>query len=532
MPCKIRIKNLVRRVLLLVFFYQFTINCFAVSVIRDVEVEFFLQDLTNPLLAVETGVKLNLDNKNNLASKTDKPSPIYKPTFAYYTRPVPVYKAPESKQTFNTVSTLAFKTQKKGGVRKVEFFLVNDDSINAFVSGGSKIFVNTGLLACYKNSNLTRGVLAHELGHIINSHLVRGQIDRSQAAKDGVVAASLIGLFTIATGGIGAMAAGAAPGIAASSAATSGAIAATGIGAIAAGSSIAQQSMMSYSRAYETEADNIGIRLLDFSGNSSKGLLELMRYFDSKMGNVPELSKYFMTHPLPKDRLTWMERAANSQDLTTLKIDSDIEDKFQRVRAKILGFLKKSSFTEINTSISGVPSVLSNNALFYQLYKEMFSNLADGNYSAVIESGKDLLKMRPNDIYVSETMAQSYCAIGEIDLAKYYFNIIRSKVRNNSILEFEYGQCLAKYGKNQSDINDGIAILYAITLIYTDNIESRQMLVDIAKEKNIAGLFALMSAEIAIINGDRQNAKAILKDAIDNNYMEYRNEISNLYATL
>ncbi|MBC8240082.1 MAG: M48 family metalloprotease, partial [Alphaproteobacteria bacterium] len=57
----------------------------------------------------------------------------------------------------------------------VRVYLVNDPSLNAFVAGGQKIFINTGLLIASDNANQVIGVIAHETGHITGGHLARSQ---------------------------------------------------------------------------------------------------------------------------------------------------------------------------------------------------------------------------------------------------------------------------------------------------------------------------------------------------------------------
>ena len=52
----------------------------------------------------------------------------------------------------------------------VDIVLVQDNSLNAFVAGGQRIFINTGLLMRTTRPNQLIGVLAHESGHISGGH--------------------------------------------------------------------------------------------------------------------------------------------------------------------------------------------------------------------------------------------------------------------------------------------------------------------------------------------------------------------------
>ena len=54
----------------------------------------------------------------------------------------------------------------------VQVVLVNDDSINAFVVGGQTVYIHSGLIQAADNANEVQGVIAHELGHIADGHVV------------------------------------------------------------------------------------------------------------------------------------------------------------------------------------------------------------------------------------------------------------------------------------------------------------------------------------------------------------------------
>ena len=57
----------------------------------------------------------------------------------------------------------------------VHFYIINDNRLNAFVTGGQNIFIHTGLILETDDVNEVIGVLAHETGHITGSHLARRQ---------------------------------------------------------------------------------------------------------------------------------------------------------------------------------------------------------------------------------------------------------------------------------------------------------------------------------------------------------------------
>ena len=59
---------------------------------------------------------------------------------------------------------------------QVRFTVVETDEINAFASGENKICVYTGLLKFVEDDYELAGVIAHEMGHILNNHVAKQSI--------------------------------------------------------------------------------------------------------------------------------------------------------------------------------------------------------------------------------------------------------------------------------------------------------------------------------------------------------------------
>ena len=138
----------------------------------------------------------------------------------------------------------------------VNVYLVRQPSINAFVAGGQRIFINTGLLTQAKNPNEVIGVLAHETGHIAGGHLARmgQQLDKASTQ-------AIIGMLL----GAAAMVGGAASG--------SGEAAQAGQGIMLGSQGLAQRNLLAYVRAQESAADQAAIGFLDATGQSGSGMI-------------------------------------------------------------------------------------------------------------------------------------------------------------------------------------------------------------------------------------------------------------------
>ena len=131
---------------------------------------------------------------------------------------------------------------KAAGLRRgsIEYFIVNDNSFNAFINGRG-MFLNTGLLLQAKNPNEVIGVMAHEIGHIVGGHQIRLS-ERVDSARRIARVATLLG--------IGVSAAGAATG--------DNQLGAAGFGIAGGGQNLAVRGVLAYQRDEERAADRYG----------------------------------------------------------------------------------------------------------------------------------------------------------------------------------------------------------------------------------------------------------------------------------
>ena len=81
----------------------------------------------------------------------------------------------------------------------MKIHLVNDSSLNAFVAGGQRMFLHTGLIQQADRPNMLIGVIAHETGHMAGGHLSRTQQALKSAAVP-VIVSTLLGIGAIVAG--------------------------------------------------------------------------------------------------------------------------------------------------------------------------------------------------------------------------------------------------------------------------------------------------------------------------------------------
>ncbi|MBT4487427.1 MAG: M48 family metallopeptidase [Rhodospirillaceae bacterium] len=204
----------------------------------------------------------------------------------------------------------------------VRVFLVKDSSLNAFVAGGQKIFINTGLLIASDDANQVIGVMAHETGHITGGHLARTQDALRDATAQSIMAFVL-----------GAAAAVAGQGQA-------------GSAIIAGGTHVAQRSFLKYSRVQESSADQAALSILEQTGQSARGMLA---FFD-KLGDQEALltssqDPYVRTHPLTRNRVDTIRAAVARSPYSDAAERPEFVIRHHRMQAKLIAFLRSPAET-------------------------------------------------------------------------------------------------------------------------------------------------------------------------------------------
>src|SRR3984957_5458344 len=107
-------------------------------------------------------------------------------------------------------------SQSAMGGRDFHFFVIKDDSINAFAVPGGFVFIHQGLVLATTTESELASVMAHEIAHVTQHHIARQIRNQSQQAM--TTAAALLAAILLGAIGGGQAAEGgivAAPGIAA-----------------------------------------------------------------------------------------------------------------------------------------------------------------------------------------------------------------------------------------------------------------------------------------------------------------------------
>jgi predicted Zn-dependent protease len=167
------------------------------------------------------------------------------------------------------------------------FFIVRDREINAFALPGGFVGINAGLFTMTRDESELAAVIAHEVSHITQNHLVRAVEAEQKMAP----------LMVLAM--IGAIAATTHQSPYSSSN--------SDVGAIAVAEGLAQQMQINFTRADESEADQVGIQTLAKAGYDPDAMADAFENMQRALrpgfdeNDVPAM---LMDHPVTTERIS------------------------------------------------------------------------------------------------------------------------------------------------------------------------------------------------------------------------------------
>jgi predicted Zn-dependent protease len=356
-----------------------------------------------------------------------------------------------------------------GNVRMV---LINDKSINAFVAGGQVVYIHSGLLLAADNANEVQGVIAHELGHVAGGHAVY---------NGGAKAAGNISILSLLLGAA-AIAAGAGE---------------AGAGILMAGQQAAIGKYLAFSRSQETSADAAGASYLSKAGISGKGLIE----FFSKLRSlefryaVPQDddSAYQRTHPLTGDRIQTLRDTLEPDPAWDKPSDPEMEARFQRVRAKLLGYISEPAQT-LRKYPERDKSIPARYARAYAWHKSAYPEKA-------MEEAAGLVAIDPNDPYFLELQGQILLESGKPALALDALRRATELTNNQPLIAALFGHALIA-SENSANYDEAAKVLKAAVARDNENPFAWVQLGVVYDHRGDTARAALATAELSVLQGN------------------------------
>ncbi len=231
--------------------------------------------------------------------------------------------------------------------RDFEFFLLNDESINAFALLGGFIGLHTGLVLTSTTESELAGVIGHEIAHILQRHQSRG----ADAQKSG----ALVQLLGLAVAIIAARSNSSSAGQATEA-------------ALATSAALQYQNQLNYSRDFEREADRLGIQVMARAGFDPKGMVGFFeRMMRANRHNDTKTPGYLQTHPLTTERIADMQNRVDAMKNEFRFVGGDsFEYRLAKAKIRVIGGAANDSVAYFRSAVAA-QTVVRNRADNYGL---------------------------------------------------------------------------------------------------------------------------------------------------------------------
>ncbi|MEO8103494.1 MAG: M48 family metalloprotease [Betaproteobacteria bacterium] len=231
--------------------------------------------------------------------------------------------------------------------RDFEFFLLNDETINAFALLGGFVGLHSGLVLTSTTESELAGVVGHEIAHILQRHQSRG----ADAQKSGALLQLL---------GLAAAIMTARSNSSSSGQATEAVLATT--------AALQYQNQLNYSRDFEREADRLGIQIMARAGFDPAGMVGFFeRMLRANRHNEGKTPGYLQTHPLTTERIADMQNRVDSVKTEFRFVGGDsFEYRLAKAKLRVIGMGANDAVAYFRTAVAE-KTVLRNRADTYGL---------------------------------------------------------------------------------------------------------------------------------------------------------------------
>ncbi len=310
--------------------------------------------------------------------------------------------------------------QAQEGTQQFTFFVVRDKAVNAFAVPGGFIGTNYGLILLTNNESELAGVLAHEIGHVVQRHIARAV--QAQSRQSLPLMAALLGAVLIGMAG--------------------GGDAAMGMIAMAQGTAMQQQ--INFTRMEEAEADRVGISFLSAASFDPNG----MAAFFSAMGReegvqlytIPDMLK---NHPVTTARIAEARARAAQLPAKTSHVDPPSYSMI-RERLRVLTSEPEADLRPYYARLrsNGVDTLATR-------YGAALASLKAGDAAGAAQALRVMLSANPDITLLHSALGEAQMAAGQQDEAlKTFAHAIELSPRNVP-LTVRYAEALLKANRAQ-----------------------------------------------------------------------------------
>ncbi|MBU1168037.1 MAG: M48 family metalloprotease [Proteobacteria bacterium] len=308
---------------------------------------------------------------------------------------------------------------------KYQFYVIKNDTYNAFAGPGAQIFIHTGLFEALDTEDQLAGIIGHEISHSVCRHI-----------SENIARSGKIGLGTLA---------GVAAGIFMSIYGDPAAGSALTVGSIAGSQSVA----LSYSRDDELQADQMGLQFLTKAGYSAKGLIEALNIIRSKQWYGKEqIPAYLTTHPALEDRIGFIKNWMDGHPEKQIPKEPASDFGFNLIHTKVLAL-----YGDINAAKAQFNGILEKDPdNLFGLYGMGLVLARSGKMDEAIVNLKKALEKRAFNVVLLKTLGEVYFNTGRYANAQNVFEGALSLVPRDYECNLYLGRIMAESGKYEQAI--------------------------------------------------------------------------------
>jgi predicted Zn-dependent protease len=365
----------------------------------------------------------------------------------------------------------------------VNIYIVQDDTLNAFVAAGQNMFLHTGLIMESRNPGELKGVIAHETGHMALGHNVTRHAAMGNA-----------GNVSLVTMGLGALAL----------------FAGAPDAALALFGSASQFGMMSFfkhTRSEEAASDLFGVNLMEATGQSADGnvsFMENMRY--QELMSESRRDPYFRAHPLSSDRVATLARRAAAISTKSNPQSEEAIEQLAMMKAKLVGFIGPPNrvSSRYPTTDQSLPAKYARAIAAYRAV----------DIKASLAQTDELISIQPDNPYFQELKGQILFESGRAQESVEWHRRSVELAPQHALLKVNLARSLIAT-KDDEDVAEAEGLLMDAIHLENDNSFAWNQLAIVYARLGRIGDADLATAEEAYHRGDMARAYVFARRAVD-----------------
>lgn len=366
----------------------------------------------------------------------------------------------------------------------VKLFIVQDDSLNAFVAGGANMFIHTGIIMASPTPDMLIGVMAHETGHIAGGHLAKGSEKLRNAQLGSILSYVLGAAAAVATGKPEA-----------------------GAAVITGGGSMLGRNFLAFTRTHENAADQAALSYLDKLNISASGMIKMFELLRrNERQRMGARDPYTLTHPLSTERIDTVRSHVQQSPIPDGQYPKQFDLLQQRMVAKLYGFIQSPERTlmqypQSNKSVAGRMA----RAIAYYKMPDLTRSLAEMD---------SLLAESPNDAFFHELKGQILFENRRPAEALESYSKANQLRPNSPLILTDLAKIEIEQGDAKS-LASAVAHLERATILDNSNAGSWHLLATAYGKSGNLPMSSLALAEKYLLLGDSKAALGQATEAID-----------------